>query len=130
MVTLAKEEQKQRFWSEYWAVVVGSVFVISVVGLLVWAVISFYEDRAEDIARIEATKFDISGVIEGTREEHAIFEDGLLGFSRKVDYFYVSIHGVEYKVNWNLKNYEFLKTGQKVKVSGQEGEIDAVSISK
>lgn len=130
MVTMAKEEHKQGFWQEHWEDVVALVVLIFVVGLLVWGGIYVFKDRAENKARIEASKFQVEGVIEGVREEHRIFKEGLLGFPRKEDSFYISINGLEYKVNGNLEDYDFLKTGQKVRVSGQEGRIDSVSISK
>ncbi|WP_268795826.1 hypothetical protein [Paenibacillus sp. Soil522] len=42
----------------------------------------------------------------------------------------MKIDGKEYQVSDDLKDLVFLKTGEEVIASGQEGRIDSVSISK
>lgn len=133
MVTIAKETPKETsFWKEYKEEILLGTIAVVVIALIAWGGWSYIAKDKDETARIAATKFNVSGVIENVREEHRKekFGKGLLEFEEVNQYLFVTLNGVEYEVYYELEDLEFLKTGQSISASGQEGRIDSVSISK
>lgn len=133
MNTIAKKNDSWKdIFKEHWDTIVLATFGLIVLCGLIWFVGSKYQDIQNEKALVEASKFEVQGVIENVREEHKIVYDHFLWMRvpSQQDSLYISIDGAEYKVNVNLEKYEFLNKGQEVKASGEQGRIDSLSISK
>lgn len=133
MDTIAKKNDSWRdILKDHMDTIIVATCAFIALGILVWFVIGVYNERAEQKALVEASRFEVQGVIENVREEHKIVYTDFLWMREpsQQDSLYISIDGTEYKVNVNLEKYEFLNKGQEVKASGEQGRIDSLSISK
>lgn len=120
----AEYDHRVSFLKANWSTIIAVLFCTVAAAGMIWATVFAINDEKREKARIEASKFEVNGVIEGVREEHT---SGL--FSELVTV-YIKLNGVEYMLEDTLEELEFLKTGQAIRANGQEGRIDAVIISK